>query len=300
MERNIMLDYFRIILCLLVITVHTQFLFSSESLSGWLISNGIARIGVPCFFVISGYYLHPKLSDNKALKRYLSHIFIVYIVWSFIYLPTYYNTVEARSLVTFAIMGYYHLWFLPALLLGTLMLAVIKKFIKNNNLILLSGIIFYITGYILENSGLPYRSFCNGIFFGFPFIVSGYYIREKDFTNIAKAPYLYALLPVSLIALLTESYQGYKTNIYHNLFLSLYILCPVLIICIQKGAKYTVEKYDISKLAAGIYLVHILVAGQIIPIAETNNIYRLPFIMIVSVLLAIFIVLINKRIKILL
>lgn len=299
MERNIRLDYFRIILSLLVITVHTQFLFSSDSLTGWLISNGIGRVAAPCFFLISGYYLHFRLDDNKAIKRYLLHIFIVYIVWSFIYLPTYYNTIEAHSLITFAIMGYYHLWYLPALLLGILMLLALKKFIKNNNLLLLSGIILYITGYILENCGLPYRVFCNGIFFGFPFIVLGYYIQNKGYVNV-KSLHLYIILFISLITLLLESYQGYKTNIYHNLFLSLYILCPLLIICIQKRAKYNIEKYDISKLAAGIYFVHILVAGQIIPIAETNNIYRLPFIMIVSVLLAIFIVLIDKRIKILL
>ncbi len=299
MERNLRLDYFRIILSLLVITVHTQSLFSNDSLTGWLISNGIARIAVPCFFVISGYYLHSKIDNNKAIKKYLLHIFIVYVVWLIIYLPTYYNTVEAHSLVTFAIMGYYHLWFLPALLLGILMLLALKKFIKNNNLLLLSGIILFITGYILENCGLPYRAFCNGIFFGFPFIVLGYYIQKKGYVNI-RPLYLYMILFISLITLLIESYQGYKTNIYHNLFLSLYILCPVLIICIQKGVNHSVEKYDISKLAAGIYFVHILVAGQIIPIAETNNIYRLPFIMIVSVLLAIFIVLINKRIKILL
>ena len=49
MERNIRLDYFRIILSLLVITIHAQFLFSENSLIGWLISNGIARIAVPCF-----------------------------------------------------------------------------------------------------------------------------------------------------------------------------------------------------------------------------------------------------------
>lgn len=299
MERNIRLDYFRIILSLLVITVHTQSLFSNDSLTGWLISNGIARIAVPCFFVISGYYLHLRLDNKKAIKRYLLHIFIVYIVWSFIYLPTYYNTIEAPSLITFAIMGYYHLWFLPAFLLGMLMLLALKKFIKNNDLLLLSGIILFITGYILEIYGLPYRAFCNGIFFGFPFIVLGYYIQKKRYVNINPL-YLYMVLFISLITLLIESYQGYKTNIYHNLFLSLYILCPVLIICIQKGVNHSVEKYDISKLAGGIYFVHILVAGQIIPIAETNNIYRLPFIMIVSVLLAIFIVLINKRIKILL
>lgn len=252
------------------------------------------------FFVISGYYLHPRLDDNKALKKYLIHILIVYIVWSVIYLPIYYNDISSRSVITFTTLGYYHLWFLPALILGVLMLAIVKKFIKNSTLLFILGTIFFLTGYILEVAEMPYRIFCNGIFFGFPFIVLGYYIREKNFEKTIKSSYLYVILVISLLVLLIESYQGYRTGIYHNLFLSLYILCPVLIICIMKRAKHTDLKNDLSKLASAIYFVHIFVIVQIIPISGTNNIYKLPFIIIVSTLLAIFIVLINKRLKILL
>lgn len=298
MKRNLRIDYFRVVLSLLVITIHIQPLFGEDSLVGWFISNGIARIAVPCFFIISGYFIHLKIDDNKALRKYLSHILIVYIVWSIIYLPIYYQTIEFRSLITFALMGYYHLWFLPALIVGILLLLILKKFIKNDNYLLVIGIILYLTGYIMESMGLPYRSSCNGIFIGYPFIISGYYLQNKNIAGRIKKQYAYAILLFTLATLLMESYWGFKTEVYHNIFISLYIICPILFICILKGSKYAVTKDHIGKLASGIYYIHILVLSVIIPLSETENIYKLPSIAAVSILLSIFIIIINKRIRI--
>ncbi|MBK5722038.1 acyltransferase family protein [Dysgonomonas sp. Marseille-P4677] len=298
MERNIRLDYFKVILSFLVITVHIQDLWGEESLLGWFISNGIARIAVPIFFIISGYYIIQKLNNSQVLKRYLLHTLIVYIVWSVIYLPVYYDTIDSRSFITFALLGYYHLWFLPALLMGILILKGIKIFIKNDSLVLLIGILLFISGYFMENIELPYRTFYNGVFFGFPFISLGYYIRNHNLERSIKTPYLCVILFISLILLFTESYLGYKVRFYHNIFMSLYLLCPVLFMCVIKVPQLISKPNNIGKFAAGIYFVHILVATLIIPISETNNIYKLPSITIVSILLSIFIVIINKRIKI--
>ncbi|MFV0417596.1 MAG: acyltransferase family protein [Dysgonomonas sp.] len=298
MERNLRIDYFRIALSLLVITPHAQPLFSEDSLIGWLISNGIARIAVPCFFIISGYFLYLKINNTKALKKYLLHILIVYLVWSVIYLPTYYSTIEPRSLITFALMGYYHLWFLPALIVGILLLLIFKKFIKSTHYLLAIGIILYLTGYVMENSGYPYRSFYNGIFMGYPFIVSGYYLKNKNIADKINKRHAYVIVLFTLTALLIESYLGFKSEVYHNIFLSLYIICPLLFICILKSAELVTTRYYIGKLASGIYYIHILVLSAIIPLSETHNIYKLPAIAAISILLSIFIIIINKRIRI--
>lgn len=298
MERNLRIDYFRIVLSLLVITPHVQPLFDETSLTGWLISNGIARIAVPCFFIISGYFLHLRIDDKKTLQKYLYHILIVYIVWSIIYFPTYFQTVEPRSIITFALMGYYHLWFLPALILGILLLLILKKFTKNSYILLIIGIILYLVGYTMENIGLPYRSFYNGVFFGYPFIIIGYFLRDKNSTDRIEAKYIYLITIISIITLLIESYFGYRIEMYHNIFISLYILCPALFICILKGSKYTISKDYAAKLASGIYYVHILVLSIIIPLSGSYNIYKLLPIVAVSILLSIFIIIINKRIRI--
>lgn len=298
MERNLRLDCLKIILSILVITVHIQPLFEENSLLGWLISNGIARIAVPCFFVISGYFIQPKIEDYKNLRRYILHLLSVYIIWSIIYLPIYYSSIEPRSLITFAFMGFYHLWFLPALIVAIIVLALITKFIKKDIFILFSGIVLFITGYIMEISGLPYRSFCNGLFFGYPFVAIGYLLYKRNILSRIKYSVLYSTLTISLLTLLLESYLGYKEYIYHNLFLSLFILSPGLVIWGLKGIKRGILNDYIYKLPAGIYYVHILVLTLIIPLSETDNIINLPFIAIVSILLSIFITFINKQLKI--
>ena len=300
MERNLRIDYFRLILCLLVIPIHTQPLFAEDSLVGWLISNGISRIAVPCFFIISGYFAYTKFDNIKSERKHLLHLFVVYIVWSLIYLPTYYGDVEPHSFITFVLFGYYHLWFLPALIVGLLLLFVVRKYIRNTTIILLSGIVLYIAGCIMENLSLPYRSFCNGIFFGYPFIVLGYYIQQKNIHNILKYKYLYPAVFISVMLLFVESYNGYITDFYHNIFLSLYILCPLLLICVLKGAKYKESKNHIAKISAGVYYIHILIITQIITLADSYNITGIPLIIAISILFAIFIVVINKWIKVIL
>lgn len=300
MERNIWLDYFKIILSILVVTIHMQPLFGNYDFGGWAISNGIARIAVPCFFIISGYFIDIKLNDKKALKRYLLHIFIVYIVWSVIYIPIYYtHIINLRAFVSFFIFGYYHLWFLPGLIVGILMLAIIHRYIKNTTFILFISLALFVVGYIIEYKQLlSYHLFCNGVFFGFPFISLGYYIKKKKLEKVIPDYFLYIMVGISLTTLLIESYCSMQRDVVQNFYLSLYILCPTIILCILKRPKKRGQKYGISNISAGIYYIHILVITEIIPLNDSYNIYRLPLVVILSVLLSIFIIRINKRIKI--
>lgn len=298
MKRNIKIDYFRIVLSLLIVTVHAQPLFREDSLVGWFISNGIARIAVPCFFIISGYFLHQRINDKEPIKKYLLHTLIVYATWSIVYIPIYYQTIEYRSLITFALMGYYHLWFLPALIIGTISLIILKKIITNNSILLFIGIILYLCGYMMEINELPYRLFYNGIFFGYPFIILGYYIKDKNISDRIQGMYIYPIILFSLILLIIESYLGFEAKIYHNIFISLYILCPALLALLLKQSNFIETKGYTAKLASGIYYIHILVLSLIIPLSESYNIYKLPLIAIVSILLSIFIIIINKRIRI--
>ncbi len=299
MERNLRLDYFRIILSILVITIHAQPLFSERSLTGWLISNGIARIAVPCFFIMSGYFIHSKLNNKKDLKRYLLRILVIYILWSLIYLLTYYHTIETRSLITFAFMGYYRLWFLPALFIGILLLVGIRKVVKEDKMILVSGIILFFIGTIMESYfKLPYRTYCNGIFFGYPFVALGYVIQKRNWKDNYNTILLYSLLVISFVLLIIQSYIGYIQEIYYNMSIALYIFCPMLFTLILRGSKELPSKGYIHKVASNIYYIHIFVLTMIIPLSDTDNIYKLPLITIISVLLSIFIVIINKRIKI--
>lgn len=300
MERNINIDYFRFILCLLVIPIHTQPLFRDAYLAEWLIVNGVSRIVVPCFFIISGFYIHTKLDDKKKIQKYVLHCLMVYIAWSLIYLPVYYETTYPRTILLFMLTGFYHLWFVPALMVGVIMLAIAKKTIKNDNIILISGIVLFLIGYIMENAGFPYRLFCNGVFFGYPLLSLGYYVQRTDLTNKIKSNHLYILLVISVVLVFLESYLNFTKFHYCNLFVTHYLLCPLLLMYVLRRKEPRLKINNLGKIASGVYYVHVLVTMKIILLDEFDNIYKLPLIAAVSVLLAIFAFLINKRVKILL
>jgi len=277
-----------------------QPLFEEDSSAGWLISNGIARIAVPCFFILSGYFISTKIEDRKYIKNYLLHLLIVYIVWSLIYLPTYWQEIEPRSLITFALLGYYHLWFLPALIIAVILLVTAKRFINKDRVILFTGFPLFILGCYLEYKGLYYRTYCNGLFFGYPFLVLGYCINKRNWIERFKGFRLYSFLIMGLALLLLESYLGYVSHTYKNMIMALYVFCPMLFVLLLKGAKKESisDKISISQLSAGIYYIHILIITLAVPLSETYNIVTYPVIAVLSILLSIFVIFVNKRIKI--
>lgn len=121
---------------LLVVAIHTfPFVDFSESFNLFFIST-ICRLAVPMFFVCSGFFLFKKIrrgsgyeEENKAaLLHFLKRLGILYLVWTVIYLPYTIWNFAANGFSFMVLIGwirdvllngsYYHLWFLPALMLG--------------------------------------------------------------------------------------------------------------------------------------------------------------------------------------
>lgn len=299
MQRNITLDYYKIALSILVISIHIQSLFSVDSLLGWFISNGIARIAVPSFFLISGYYLYDKMGDRMVVKKYLLHLLVIYIVWMAIYAPLYYD-LEPGSIIAIVIMGYYHLWFIPALILSVALIALFRQFVKKGNVFVVIALILYLIGYLLEKvyPELDVRLVRNGLFMGFPFVAIGYYMKERKTDIHAKTAYTMLIALIAIAILLVESYINYRGNHYPDFYLSLPLLCPALLVLILKKSEYGGQNEYVTKLAAGIYYIHVMVLTVIIPVSETNNIYLYPFIAVESIILSLIVIFVNKRIKI--
>lgn len=129
------IDIAKYIGAMLVVAIHTfPFIDISESFNLFFIST-ICRLAVPFFFVCSAFFLFSKMQarpkrSQSILMLYLRRLLILYLVWTVIYLPyTIWNYTQAGfsflSLLgwirDFFLNGsYYHLWFLPALMLGTL------------------------------------------------------------------------------------------------------------------------------------------------------------------------------------
>lgn len=302
MERNITLDFFRLILSLLVITIHIQPLFSKDSITGWVISDGIARIAVPCFFIINGYYVATKIDNFSSVKKYLGHLLLVYIVWSLVYLYSTFQDMTALSLAKTLIIGYCHLWYLPALVLSVFLLYLIKKYTKLGvSVILIIGVILFAVGYIFEPMRTNAATFRNGLFIGFPFVAMGYYIKVKSADINFKKSVLLIIAVLSLIGIGIESYFAYKIDFQREFYILLLVCCPALFLL---TLKYKVNKPaesflgNIGNFSAVIYYAHWYVIWRLINMPEEYRIYDLPLILMILTLISIVIVYINKRVKI--
>lgn len=151
-EYNIF-DLMKIILCLMIVAIHTKLL--PFILYPWI------RLAVPLFFVISSYLLSikiissPKQQKNEIIKHYIIRLIKLYLFWLVALLPI--TTYVRRSWFDDGILvGITHLiinpflgqtfiasWYIAALIIGTIIVS--KLFEKYNYKIL---IMFFVVIYL--------------------------------------------------------------------------------------------------------------------------------------------------------
>lgn len=156
-------DIAKYVSALLVVCIHTfPFIDINQTFNTYFIQT-VCRLAVPFFFMISGFFLFRKMrheeEDKELLKKYIFRLLRLYAIWTVIYLPyTIYNYVQAQSgwLGIFSYLrdllfngSYYHLWFLPALMTGTLIVYWLYQK-KGMVFTLKVSLVLYVIGYLLN------------------------------------------------------------------------------------------------------------------------------------------------------
>lgn len=229
------IDIAKYISALLVVCIHTYpFYEISETFNTYWIQT-LCRMAVPFFFVTSGFFFFRKWDpENKEankenLKKYIGRLLKLYLIWTVIYLPyTIWDYAHSNFQFyhIFAYMrdvilngSYYHLWFLPALMLST---AIVYWLYNRHGIkrVLLISFILYLIGYLInvytplwESGQMPLVTFFfgfftkvfttarNGIFFGPMFISMGLLM-----TRTRRIPHKTSLIAwaVSFVLLIVE------------------------------------------------------------------------------------------------
>ena len=294
-ERNITLDYYKIFLSFLVIAIHIPPYMPSDP--RWFLSNGIARIAVPTFFIINGYFLSSKLTDFKAIRKYIKHLFIIYLVWTVIYAPYFVLNSSLKETINYIFGGYFHLWYPVALIYSTLILFILNRKLSTN-ILLVAGIIYLLVGYFFIKSIYPFifRDF----FIAFPFLTLGYFIKQKNVISKMKTRYLIPIIFISTLTLLLESSLIYETKIQADFFLSLIILCPSIFMLMMKHSQYSnKEGTTLQQLSSSIYFVHVVFIVYGIGYDNTSYFKGYLIVATASILVSIFVIIpLNKRFKI--
>ncbi|MBV7414258.1 acyltransferase [Aeromonas sp. sif2433] len=174
--------------------------------------NQLCRFAVPLFFLCSGYFLQPRLAAGDPMAvalRYCRPLLGLWLGWSLIYLLVPFNPIAAVQQGYLASMagqwqmqigdplnawwvgGMIHLWFLPALMLAVLILALCQR-VGLPQLALVAGVLLYLLALLGGSYGKPLLGgewpllTRNGPFFSLLFVTLGAYLRASRWRPTAR------------------------------------------------------------------------------------------------------------------
>ncbi len=202
------LDYFKMIAALLVVTIHTSPLASFNVSADFVLTRVIARIAVPFFFMVTGFFVLPQYlsqqsNDDKPLRRFLKKTLLLYVAAIIIYLPVNFYAgqfagIQVADAIRMLVFDgtLYHLWYLPASLFSVWIICCIGHKISLKTWIGIS-LILYVIGLfgdsyygVIDNIHIlreiydfMFRIFSytrNGIFYAPIFLIMGAGIRQSQ------------------------------------------------------------------------------------------------------------------------
>ena len=221
--RNASVDCVRYLFSLLVVAFHCRLFTEYSEFFAYVTAQILARLTVPYFFCVAGYYYLKKLhKGEKPFWKYFKRLVSIYAIWSVPYWVIDFfsgdykdlHTFFKHILVSFFINGScYHLWFFPAILFCV---AVCTLFFRMGlkKLLIPSSLVTFFVGLLCIPyvhaaerltvvsfiTGLPFFTLIrNSIFIGFSFFVSGYLVyRIRSYMFFQKYSGLIFVLSVAV------------------------------------------------------------------------------------------------------
>lgn len=266
--------------------MHSQFLGGASNLVGYMAVNGWLRIPVPIFLLINGYFFQRSLARGKPVMTWFKHVALLYVVWMVLYAPIYLTrqSFDAdhinETLLTF-VFGYWHLWYLSAMLGAAALLYWLRNqssrnlFISFVSLFLIGLVIQYTRAYadldpdtwlfdVVESN---YTS-RNSLFFALPFMGAGFLFARAIandaslLTAVKWRRVAWVAVLAGMALMLWEAYTNY-TEIADattpgprmDVLLGQLLVCPALFwLCFT--SKATIETDNLAKFSSALYFIH--------------------------------------------
>lgn len=193
-KRNYTIDIFRLLFSILVVSIHTDPFLDFNPWLHYIVCQIVARIAVPFFAAVSGFYIFKTKDLRQAILKYIK----IYLIWETIYILIGFIKGECRGIslsqmILYIVSTYLlhpkgALWYLIGIILSIAILSIIR-FLKIKSKIVLCfdilcgcigcmsgsfGGLFPFLPKICENSNIFYDS----LFLVFPFFITGYLLCE--------------------------------------------------------------------------------------------------------------------------
>lgn len=276
-QRNELLNIIEATAAILVVFIH----FKLPGRTAEAVT-AIARISVPFFFSISGYFFYKNSSEKElaSIPRKIKHLLLLILCSELVYFTFYlllqidnygFTFQSIKNVIEQELLGFYAanllnllsvfappfngvFWFVGSLIV----VYIFVYFIVKNNRQQISfrvSLVFLTIGYVLRRvlfytgvaTDFPYERLLP--FLPFPFFMIGYYIRKNQswFDRVSdKVYYILFILGVCLTLLEQQVEKG-----GHTLYAGTLVLVPVLL---SFGGKH---KSYIPKSASGKYFSHV-------------------------------------------
>jgi surface polysaccharide O-acyltransferase-like enzyme len=274
------LDTLKISLACMVLALHCGFLGGKDTLLAYQLNNGLFRITVPIFFLISGYYIFYTLQrDPNSIKTWLRRAATLYIFWMLFYAPFYITPAtfaDPKGLLTFLkhwIIGFFHLWYLIAMIGGGIMVYLLRH--QSNRRLVSLALLLYLIGAILQYLRAYYeipqpllqhlntndyigRNF---LFVAFPLMSLGFLIARNRIHERITTRQTFALLILGCTVVLGEATLHYSLQLgstrklNFDCMLSILIAAPALFLL---PLRHIIEGRSLipAKISAAIYYLH--------------------------------------------
>lgn len=266
--ENHTIDFLKLFFALCIVGIHTDIvrLIPSERMQ-WYVMQVLFRMGVPFFFVVSGYFLGGKLWSCKDRKeqwlcvgKYIKKLLPPYLVWSLVNLiaaiPLWYRNlggnpkaVQAMIIKTILFYPTGAMWFILACGTGAFLLCLLwkHKFLMVLFAIVAHGFALLANTYYFVIANTPFHKvidryleiFLNprkGIYVGFPLLMLGALLAYPGLIRNIKtwwAGELTILSGITLVLEVTVLY-GKETRDDTSLCLSFLLVVPCLVVFFLK------------------------------------------------------------------
>lgn len=289
-QKSAYLDFIRVLATLAVIILHTTCTYynnpANSAASLWHILGYVtelSRIGVPLFFMISGYLLLNKdiVNIGGFYKKRFAKVGIPFIIYDIFYY--FYMNITAGSAVSLkgffndlTVQGScYHLWFVYSILFIYLLMPFLQMIVKN---IGKRGLFLFLLLVIFQSTLRPFINtvFGGKIYFyltddGFTgyigYVILGYILGKYDFGKWETAViYIFGLLffiitPIFSMKSVSKGGEflfsgGYSLNHYIE-------AAAVFLFCKRHTVKPCKMISALSAVSFSTYLIHVFVLEEL-------------------------------------
>ncbi len=267
------IEIFRVVAAFLVVAIHTSPLATYSDTADFIFTRVIARVAVPFFFMVTGYFV---LSKGTGVRHFLKKTAIIYAASAALYLPV---NVYSGLLQDWTMLDlvrevlfegtFYHLWYLPAAILGAWLTSLIMRRCSRGAAFAVVTALYAIgllgDSYwgIIENvpgvSDAYSAMFAlmgytrNGLFFAPMFMLLGARLRDAKQSGIGfEAAGLAAAFALMLCEALFARAQGWQRHDSMYVFLPFVMYFLFALLARAKGA----VKLPLGSFSLLVYILH--------------------------------------------